>query len=65
MELMITVMWHRMDNDGWTEEELSPVRELEITDITPTGSALGAVLTLYNGEKYEIDFKDIDGKRTC
>ena len=65
MELMITVMLHRMDDGEWTEEELSPVRELEIMDITPSGSALGANLTLYNGEKYEIDFKDIDGKRTC
>jgi hypothetical protein len=26
---------------------------------------LGATITLYNNEKYEIDFKDIDGKRTC
>lgn len=65
MELMVTVMWHRMNNEAWTEEELSPIKKLEIMDITPTGSALGANITLYNGETYEIDFKDIDGKRTC
>lgn len=65
MELMVTVMLHRMDNGEWTDEELSPIGKLEIMDITPTGSALGANITLYNGEKYEIDFKDIDGKRTC
>lgn len=28
-------------------------------------SALGATITLYNGEIYDIDFKDIDGQRTC
>ncbi len=65
MELMVTVMIHRMDNEDWTEEELSPVKGLEIMDITPTGSAMGANITLYNGGKYEIDFKNIDGKRTC
>jgi len=65
MELMVTVMWHRMDNEPWTEDELSPIKNLEIVDITPTGSALGANITLHNGEKYEVDFKDIDGKRTC
>ena len=65
MELMVTVMLHRMDSGEWTEEELSPIKKLEILDITPSGSALGANLTLYNGEKYEIDFKNIDGKRSC
>ncbi len=65
MELMVTVMLHKMDDSEWTEEELSPIKELNIMDITSTGSALGANITLYNGEKYEIDFKDIDGKRTC
>ena len=65
MELMISVMIHRMDNQEWTEEELSPIKDIQIMDITPEYSALGATITLYNGEKYEIDFKDIDGKRSC
>ena len=65
MELMISVMLHRMDNQEWTEEELSPIRDIKIMDITPEYSALGATITLFNGEKYEIDFKDIDGKRSC
>ena len=65
MELMISVMIHRMDNQEWTEEELSPIKDIKIMDITPEYSALGASITLYNGEKYEIDFKDIDGKRSC
>ena len=65
MELMISVMIHRMDNQEWTEEELSLIKDIQIMDITPEYSALGATITLYNGEKYEIDFKDIDGKRSC
>ena len=65
MELMITVMLHKMDDNEWTEEELSPIREISIMDITPTWSALGAMITLSNDEKFEIDFKDIDGKRAC
>jgi hypothetical protein len=54
-----------MDNNEWTEEELSPIKNIQIMDITPKFSALGAMITLFNGEKYEIDFKDIDGKRSC
>ena len=65
MELMITVMLHKMDNSQWTEEDLSPIKDIRIMDITPAYSALGATITLSNNEKFEIDFKDIDGKRSC
>lgn len=65
MELMISAMIHRMDDNEWTVEELSPIKDIKIRDITPEYSALGATVTLYNDEKYEIDFKDIDGKRSC
>lgn len=65
MELMITVMLHKMDDKEWTEEELSPIKDLKIMEITPTYSAFGAITILYNNEIYEIDFKDIDGKRMC
>jgi hypothetical protein len=65
MELMITVMLHKMDDSEWTEEELSPIRDIKMMDITPNYSTLGAIITLHNNEEYEIDFKDIDGKRSC
>ena len=65
MELMITVMLHKTDDNEWTEEELSPIKKLDILDITPGYSALGAVIVLSDGEKYKIDFKDIDGRRRC
>ena len=54
-----------MDDSEWTEEELSPIKELNIMDITYSYSTLGANITLLNNNKYEIDFKDIDGKRSC
>jgi hypothetical protein len=65
MELMITVLLHKMDDSKWTEEELSPIKQLEIMDITPSYSPLGANITLYNNKKYEVDFGEIDGHRTC
>ena len=65
MELSITVMLHKMDDSVWTEEELSPVKEIAINDITHNDSALGVIIVLSDGEKYEVDFKDIDGKRMC
>lgn len=65
MELMITALLHKTDNSPWTEEELSPVKSIEIIDIMPSLSPLGAKITLHNNEVYTIDFKDIDGKKTC
>jgi len=65
MELMITVMLHKMDDTEWTAEELSPIKEIKIMDITPSFSPLGATITLFNNRKYEIDFVNIDGNRTC
>ncbi len=65
MELMVTVMLHKMDDSEWTQEELSPIRELKISEVTANWSALGAKITLHNGEEFEVDFKDIDGKRAC
>ncbi|MBN1984861.1 MAG: DUF2264 domain-containing protein, partial [Prolixibacteraceae bacterium] len=65
MELMITALLHKTDNSVWTEEELSPVKNIELLDITPGFSPLGAKITLNNGAVYNIDFKDIDGKKAC
>ena len=65
MELMITVMLHRTDDSDWSEAELSPIRDLRIMEITPTGSALGARITLADGTVRNIDFKDIDGFKSC
>jgi hypothetical protein len=65
MELMITALLHRRDDDEWTEEELQPVRGIKVIEVTPTGSILGAALTLSSGETYSIDFKEIDGRRSC
>ena len=65
MELMISVMLHKMDGSEWSEEELSPVASLEIMDVTASRSVLGARITLSDGKVFTIDFKDIDGRRTC
>jgi hypothetical protein len=59
------VLLHKRDDTDWTEEELSPIKELKINEITPNNSVLGATITLSTGEIYEVDFKDIDGNRTC
>lgn len=65
MELMISVLLHKTNNSEWTMEELSPIKNIEIMDITPELSPLGARVTIHDGEVYNIDFKDIDGKKTC
>lgn len=65
MELMITALLHRTDDSEWTEEELHPIKEIEMLEITSSYSAMGAGITLQSGERYVIDFKDIDGQRLC
>jgi hypothetical protein len=63
MELMISVMLHKTENSEWTKEELSPIRNIEIMDVTPVGSALGAKITLSDNKVYEVYFEEIDGRR--
>lgn len=57
MELIVAVIIHRMDNEPWSDEELLAIKELEILEITQSGSVLGVNITIYNGERYEVDFK--------
>jgi len=65
MELMVAVMLHKRDDSEWTADELAPVKAIQVHEVMPSGSPLGAFITLNNGEEYEIDFQDIDGKRSC
>ncbi len=65
VELMICCMLHKMDNSPWTAEELNPIKAFRVIDITKTQSVLGVEITLQNGDTYMVDFKDIDGERTC
>ena len=65
MELMITALRHKTGNSPWTDEELSPVKSIKILDITPGLSTLGAEIVLSDGQKYTVDFADIDGSRSC
>ncbi len=65
MELMITVLLHKTDDAEWTDEELSPIKTIEVRDIMPSYSPLGATITLSNGQQHTIDFVNIDGNRTC
>jgi len=59
------VMLHKMDDNEWTPEELNPIKDIEILEVTPHYSALGAIITLSDNRKFNIDFEDIDGKRKC
>ncbi len=65
MELMITAMLHKTDDIPWTGDELNIVKNIKIMDITPTGSVLGAIITLSDDTTYSVDFKDIDGYKSC
>jgi hypothetical protein len=65
MELMISVLLHKTDDSAWTEEDLSPIKALRLMDVMPSGSVVGAELTLANGSRRVIDFKEVDGWKSC
>jgi hypothetical protein len=65
MELMITVLLHGMDDDEWAAGELDPIERIDIVDVMPSQSVLGATLRLATGEQFVVDFKDLDGLRSC
>jgi hypothetical protein len=65
MELLVTALLHRTDDAPWTAEELSPIRNLKIFDVSAGNSILSAAITLATGDEYFVDFKNIDGRRSC
>ncbi|HZM13757.1 MAG TPA: hypothetical protein VFB86_06250, partial [Bacteroidales bacterium] len=65
MELMISVLLHKTDDTEWTPEELSPVRDIKIMDVTPAYSPLGAEIILNDNQSYKIYFEETDGNRRC
>ncbi|MDR1860145.1 MAG: DUF2264 domain-containing protein [Bacteroidales bacterium] len=65
MEITVTVMLHKTDDSAWTDEELAVVKSVEVRQLMPSGSPVGAYITLASGEQIEVDFKDIDGLRHC
>jgi hypothetical protein len=65
MELMILAYLHRTDDSEWTTDELSPIRDFRIMDVTPAFSPLGAEITLQDGTTRKIFFEEMDGNRRC
>ena len=65
MELMISVMLHKTDDSKWMKADLSPIKRIKLVDVMPSGSVIGAELTLADGTKRVVDFKDVDGHKAC
>jgi len=65
MELMIAVLLHKTDNTEWSREELSPISDIRIMDVTPVLSPLGAEITLSDSSVRKVYFSEIDGNRRC
>ena len=65
VELMISVMLHKTDDSKWTRAQLSPLKKIELLDVMPSGSVIGAKLTLADGNKRVVEFKDVDGYKSC
>jgi hypothetical protein len=62
---MITAMLHKTNDTAWTPEELDPVKAIRIMTVTPSGSVLGAEITLADNTTHQVDYKNIDGLKNC
>jgi hypothetical protein len=65
MELMISVMLHKINDSAWAEEELAPLSDIKLIDVMPSGSVIGAEITLRDRTRYVVDFKNVDGYKSC
>jgi hypothetical protein len=41
------------------------VKAIKIIEVTPSGSVLGAEITLAHNTTHQVDFKNIDGLKNC
>ena len=65
MELMISVMLHKADDENWTADQLDIINDFRIMDVTASGFVLGCEVTLSTGNIYMVDFKDVDSYKSC
>jgi hypothetical protein len=54
-----------MDDSDWTEEELNPIKYINVNEVTGNYSTLGATIILSDNREFKVDFQDIDGRRRC
>lgn len=64
MELLISVLLHKLDDTPWTEDELFPIANYSILPYSPSGDILGIELHLKDGRRFTVDFKHPDGNRS-
>ena len=62
IEVMITVMLHRIDGGAWDRDELFPVESFEIEPLDEAGSVGVTRLRLRDGRSITVDFAEIDGE---
>jgi len=61
MELLITVLLHKVTEEPWSNDELNPIKSLEMMPWTSSNSPCGAKIILKDGRFFEIDFGNLEG----
>jgi hypothetical protein len=65
MEIMMSLLLHKLNLEPWTEEELNPILGFSIYEITKLGSAYGVDISFSDGTSIMVDYVDIDGNKSC
>jgi hypothetical protein len=60
MEILVTVLLHKLGDEPWLDEELDVVKDCAIIPWSESGSPMGARLTLSDGRSLEIDYASIE-----
>ena len=55
------VLLHKTSDEPWLENELNPMKTLEMTPWTKTNNPNGAKISLKDGRLFEIDFGNLEG----
>ncbi len=63
MEIVISVLLHRLDDGEWDTDELMPIADYEVQPLAPSGNACGVSLRLKDGRNYLIDYGNLDSQR--
>lgn len=60
-DLLVSVLRHKTDDTPWTDDQLQPIESITPLRQNSIMALTGARIRLRSGQKYVVDYQDIDG----